>query len=153
MQLPYGQGAQAGELALRGFRGGNSPSKKFGSLPKGRPRRAINMISGSPFGLLADLIRQQRRNKSGGFSAAAAALRAKRNAERGESEPGSERPQREPESEASDFVAAVLLAGARRRGEVPLAPPPPQPTPVVMTAEGIINAGKKRRGEPVGGPK
>jgi len=112
------------------------------------------MISGSPFGLLADLIRQQRRNKSGGFSAAAAALRAERNAERGESEPESERPQREHDASVSeDFVERFLLAGARRRGEVPLAAPPPQPTPVAMTAEGIINAGKKRRGELVGEPK
>ena len=54
---------------------------------------------------------------------------------------------------SDDFVERFLLAGARRRGEVPLAPPPPQPTPVAMTAEGILAAGKKRRGEPVGGPK
>ena len=97
------------------------------------------------------------------FSTVAAILRANRNRERGESEPQRREPEREHDaggasaaSEASvsdDFVERFLLAGARRRGEVPLAPPPPQPTPVAMTAEAIINAGKKRRGEQVGGPK
>jgi len=85
---------------------------------------------------------------SDGFSAAAAALRAERNAERGESEPQRREPGRERDaSEANDFVAAVLLAGRRRRGEAALAPPPPQPTPVMMTAEGILAAARKARGE------
>ena len=113
------------------------------------------MIARSPYSEIFASLRGGRPKNA--FSEAAAALRAERNAGRGESEPESEPQRREHDaSEASvsnDFVERFLLAGARRRGEVPLAAPPPQPTPVMMTAEGIINAGKKRRGEPVGGPK
>ena len=96
------------------------------------------------------------------FSEITARMRRERNAARERSESAGREPaEQEREHDAteasgaseSDLVAAILLAGARRRGEAPLAPPPPQPTPVAMTAEGIIAAGKKRRGEPVGGPK
>jgi hypothetical protein len=107
------------------------------------------------------ICRRPKTDQRSEFSEIAARIRAERNAERGESEPESERPPREHDaseaseasgaSEANDFVERFLLAGARRRGEVPLAPPPPQPTPVAMTAEAIINAGKKRRGESAGG--
>ena len=100
------------------------------------------------------ICRRPKTDQRSEFSEVAARIRAERNAGRGESEPESERPPREHDaSEANDFVERFLLAGARRRGEVPLAPPPPQPTLVAMTAEAIINAGKKRRGEQVGGPK
>ena len=98
----------------------------------------------------SELFKRMRRGRpKNAFSEVAAELRAKQIAALGESEPESEPAQRAEQSSApelsSDLVAAILLAGARRRGEAPLAPPPP--TPVAMTAEGIINAGRRRRGE------
>ena len=82
------------------------------------------------------------------------AQRAKRNAEREAAERGDRIAERTHDaieaSEASapsDWVERFQLAAARRRGLAPLAPPPPQPTPVLMTAEGIIAAGRKARGE------
>jgi|SRR5271166_5283368 len=108
------------------------------------------MIARSPYSEIFASLRGGRPKNA--FSEAAAALRAERNAERGESELESERPQREHDaSEAHDFVERVLLAGRRRRGEVPLAAPPQQPTPVAMTAEGVLAAARKARGE--GEPK
>src|SRR5271166_6315183 len=110
------------------------------------------MIQGNYSRFIPLICRRPKTDQRSEFSEIAARIRAERNAERGESEPESERPQREHGASVSDdFVERFLLAGARRRGEVPLAPPPPQPTPVAMTAEGVINAGKKRRGEQVGG--
>ena len=112
------------------------------------------MIQGNYSRFIPLICRRPKTDQRSEFSEIAARIRAERNAERGESEPESERPQREHDASVSeDFVERFLLAGARRRGEVPLAAPPPQPTPVAMTAEGIINAGKKRRGELVGEPK
>ena len=103
------------------------------------------------------ICRRPKTDQRSEFSEIAARLRAERNAERGESEPESERPQREHDaggasgaSEASvsdDFVERFLLAGARRRGEVPCEPPPPQAAPTMMTAEGILAAGRNARGE------
>ena len=113
------------------------------------------MIARSPYSEIFASLRGGRPKNA--FSEAAAALRAERNAERGESEPESERPQREHDaggasaaSEASvsnDFVERFLLAGARRRGEGPCEPPPAQPRTVMMTAEGILAAGRKARGD------
>jgi hypothetical protein len=100
------------------------------------------------------ICRRPKTDQRSEFSEVAARIRAERNAGRGESEPESEPQRREHDASVSDdLVEAILLAGARRRGEVPLAAPPPQPTPVMMTPEGIINAGKKRRGESAGGLK
>jgi|SRR5271166_5070138 len=106
------------------------------------------MIQGNYSRFIPLICRRPKTDQRSGFSDFVDRLRARRNAERGESKPESEPQRRERDaSEASDFVAAVLLAGRRRRGEAALAPPPSKP--VAMTAEGVLAAARKARGEPV----
>ena len=69
------------------------------------------MIARSPYSEIFASLRGGRPKNA--FSEAAAALRAERNAERGESEPESERPQREHDASESERLRGALLVGWR----------------------------------------
>ena len=53
-----------------------------------------------------------------------------------------------PSDVTGDFAAQFALAGQRRRGLVACAPRPEPTAPVTATAIDIVNAGRRRRGEP-----